>query len=54
MHVWRCRAGLSVPVRRGSALDVGSYHSQLPRCRLSLEMWVRRPDDTDRYDAPSH
>jgi hypothetical protein len=36
--------GLLLRVKRGSALDIGVYHTQANRAKLTFEVWSYRPD----------
>jgi hypothetical protein len=46
--------GLRCNVKRGSSLDVGFYHDEGNRSRLTFEMWIRRDDDTPLSDGAPH
>jgi len=41
----KCRRAMAIRFKRGAALDVGAYHSQLGRTKLTLELWVLRPEE---------
>ncbi|CAM9568190.1 unnamed protein product [Chrysoparadoxa australica] len=34
--------GVCFPVKRGCALDIGLFHDEPARCKMTLELWVKR------------